>query len=30
MLPTWGRVLVLGVSKWFKNKLIEDNRPDVP
>ena len=25
-----GRVLVIGVSKWLKNKLIRDNRPDVP
>ena len=25
-----GRVLVVGVSKWLKNKLIRGNRPDVP
>ena len=24
------RVLVVGVSKWLKNKLIRGNRPDVP
>ena len=24
-----GRVLVVGVSKWLKNKLIIGNRPDV-
>ena len=25
-----GRVLVIGVSKWLKDKLIRGNRPDVP
>ena len=30
MLPTGGRVLVVGVSKWLKNKFIRSNRPDVP
>ena len=25
-----GRVLVVGVSKWLKNKLIRGNKPDVP
>ena len=25
-----GMVLVVGVSKWLKNKLIRDNKPDVP
>ena len=29
MLLTRGRVLVVGVSKWLKNKLIRGNRPDV-
>ena len=29
MLPTKGQDLVVGVSKWLKNKLIRDNRPDV-
>ena len=24
-----GRVLVVGVSKWFKDKMIKGNRPDV-
>ena len=30
MLPTRGRVLIVGVCKWLKNKLIRGNRPDVP
>ena len=30
MLPTRGMVLVVGVSKWLKNKSIRGNRPDVP
>ena len=30
MLATRGRVLVVGVSKWLKNKLISGMRPDVP
>ena len=25
-----GRVLVVGVSKWLKNRLVRGNRPDVP
>ena len=25
-----GRVLVVGVSKWLKNKLMRGNIPDVP
>ena len=29
MLATRGRVLVVGVSKWLKNKLMRGNRPDV-
>ena len=29
-MPTRGRVLVVGVSKWLKNKLIRGNRPHVP
>ena len=30
MLPKRGMVLVAGVSKWLKNKLIRGNKPDVP
>ena len=30
VLSTRGRVLVVGVNNWLKNKLIRDNRPDVP
>ena len=30
MLPTKGQVLVVGVSKWLKNKLIRGNRTDGP
>ena len=29
-MPKGGRVLVVGLSKWLKNKLIRGNRPDVP